>query len=247
MIAANLNVAWNYGGGAAAEQNVLTGGPDEVCVNFEGGYGFVPLATADAGRVGAFSGARDAIQAADVRVDDGHHVRAVEDSNAVAYFSALGGVEPGAIEDDVVPMFGAHQTADVGVRSRSPLNSNEADVISDNRARRAPRNHGGEQFGWSAGGLGKGRTAGEAGDSAPCWRDARAFRRKLGVGRVGSHRDVVLVVAFFRRQHGHIERGSGGQKQRVSALGAVDGGGQIGLGRDPNLFSSHRLSLTPAQ
>ncbi len=91
--------------------------------------------------------------------------------------------------------------------------------------------------------VGKGRTPGKAGDSGPCGRDARAFGGELGVGRVGSHRDVVLVVAFLRGQHGHVERGSGGQKQRVSALGAFDGGGQIGLGGDANLFSRRRCSV----
>ena len=130
-----------------------------------------------------------------------------------------------------------------GVGRRSPLNSNEADVISDGHALRTARHQSREQLGRSTGRLGKRRTPGKAGDSAPCGRDARAFGRKLGVGRVGSHRDVVLVVAFFRGQHGHIERGSGGQKQRVSALGAFDGGGQIGLGGDANLFSRRRRSV----
>ena len=126
---------------------------------------------------------------------------------------------------------------------RSPLNSNEADVISDGHALRTPRHQSGEQLGRSTGRLGKGRTPGKAGDSGPCGRDARAFGGELGVGRVGSHGDVVLVVAFLRGQHGHVERGSGGQKQRVSALGAFDGGGQIGLGGDANLFSRRRCSV----
>ena len=101
------------GGGAAAEQNVLSRGLDEVVVNLESGNGLVAPAAADGGCIGAFSGARDAIQAADVGVDDGNHVRAVDDSNAVADFAAIGGVDPVAIENDVVGVFGGHDAADV--------------------------------------------------------------------------------------------------------------------------------------
>jgi hypothetical protein len=53
----------------------------------------------------------------------------------------------------------------------------------------------------------------------------------------------VLVVALFRGQHFHVERGSGGQKQRVSALGVVDGGSEIGTGTNPNRFSRRRCAV----
>src|ERR1700687_1691059 len=243
MIAADLDIGWIYFGGTAAEQNVLSGGLEEVVVKLERGNGFVAPAATGGGCVGAFSGARDAIQAANVGVDESNHVRAVEDSNPVAYFPAIGGMNPVAIKDDVVSMFGGHNTADVDVRRCSPLNSNEADVISDGCARRTPHHQDGEQLGRATGGLSVGRTPGQTGDSAPCGRDARAFEGEFGVGRVGSYRDVVLVVAFFRGQNLHVERGSGGQKQRVSALGAVDGGGQIRLGGDANLFSGRGRSV----
>ena len=88
--------------GAAAEQNVLSSRFEEVVVNLKGGDGIVAAAATDGGRIGALSGARDAIQAANVGVDDGNHVRAVDDANAVAHFAAIGGVDPVAIEDDVV-------------------------------------------------------------------------------------------------------------------------------------------------
>ena len=131
MIAADLDVGGNLGGGAAPEQDVLTGGLDEVVIDLEGGDGFIASATADARGVRAFSSARDAIQSADIGVDHGNHVRAFDHSNPVAHFSPFSGVDPVAIEDDVVPVFGGHHPANVRVGRGSPLNSDEADVISD--------------------------------------------------------------------------------------------------------------------
>src|SRR4029077_5144001 len=69
MIAADLDVGGNYGGGASAEQNVLSGGLGKVVVNLQGGNGLAAPAPADAGRIGTLPSAGDAIQSADVGVD----------------------------------------------------------------------------------------------------------------------------------------------------------------------------------
>ena len=84
MIAADLDVGWIHGGGAAAEQNVLSGGLEEVVVNLVGVDRFVAAAATDGSCIGALSGDRDAIQAVNVGVDDGNRVRTVVHANAVA-------------------------------------------------------------------------------------------------------------------------------------------------------------------
>src|SRR3981081_4401996 len=102
MIAAYFDVGWNYGGGTYTELNVIYGGLEKVVVKLQDGDGVVATAAADGRCIGAFSGARDASQSVNVGVDDGNRVGAVDDSNAVAYLTAIGGVYPVAVEDDVV-------------------------------------------------------------------------------------------------------------------------------------------------
>src|SRR5258708_22369821 len=153
VLGGDFNVGGNYAGRPPAEQNVLSGGLEKVVVKLNGGDRVVAAAATHSCRIGAFSGARYAIQAANVRVDDGNRLRAVDDSNAVTYFTAVGGVDPVAIEDDVVCVFCGGDSADVRVRGCSPLNANEADVIPHGRSLRTARHQGGEQRGWSTGRL----------------------------------------------------------------------------------------------
>jgi len=66
----------------------------------------------------------------------------------VGYFRAIGGVDPVAIEDECLCVRRS-QYARCWLREAWSTHSNEAEVISDGHALRAPRNHGREQLGRS--------------------------------------------------------------------------------------------------
>src|ERR1700730_8075618 len=75
----------------------------------------------------------------------------------------------------------------------------------------------------------------QAGHTAPGGGNPRTLRRPFGVGRVGSYRDVMPVVAVFLGKLFDRERCAGCQLQRVPAFGALERFGQIRVCSDPNL------------
>src|SRR5271166_921990 len=212
VVAADFDVGWIVLRGAAAKHNVFAGGFEKIVVDLEGSEGLVAVSAAEGGGVCAGSFARDAIEAADVGVDDGDVVASKDHADAVADFGALAGVHVIAIEDDVVIMVGVDHAAGVVVWGSGPLDADEADVISDDDAVVRLHHNYGEEFGCASGGLGKCGSAGKTGYAGPCGRNARAFRGQLGVRDIAANCDVVLVIALLLGQVANLVHCAGGEQ-----------------------------------
>jgi len=108
---------------------------EKVVVDLESSEGVVAVGAANRGCVGAFARPRNAIEAANVGIDDADEMAAFDHPDAVRDLRVLAGVNVVAIEDDVIAMLGADHAVDGGVGAGGPLDADETDMVSDYYAR----------------------------------------------------------------------------------------------------------------
>jgi hypothetical protein len=138
MITADFYIGWDLGRRRSAKQNILARGFQKIVVNLQRRNSLVAFTAADRRRVRAFTGTGYAVQAANVGIDEGNDVRAVEHADAVGDFLALGRMDPIAIENNVIAVLGSHNAADVDIGRSCPLNAYESDVVANRKSGRPP-------------------------------------------------------------------------------------------------------------
>src|SRR5208282_2512980 len=174
VVAANLYVLGNDGRGAAAKENALPAGFEEVVHDLQGMSRCRSNAATDCGRVRASSGLGGTGQTVEVGVNHGH-IRGTLDAHAVSEFRSIVSVNPVSVEDQVVAAICKQQACHSAVGGGSPFDSNKTIVIAKlNPAFRLHRNRR-HQLGCASGWLSKRRPPGETSDSCPRGRDAPAF------------------------------------------------------------------------
>src|ERR1700723_233512 len=130
MVPANLEVGGIDFGSGAAKEDVLSRGFEKIVEDLESADGDLGVSAAEGRGIGAGAGARDAIESAEVGIDHGDGVRALDHADSLVHLGAVRRMEPVPIEDEVVGAFGGDQSGDVRLGRRGPLYADEAIVVS---------------------------------------------------------------------------------------------------------------------